>query len=50
MISLLLKQLLRSKGLIIDLFALFAVGLLSIQTGKVFIDHQKEIIAITKKV
>ena len=49
MIGLLLKQLFRSKGLIIGLFILFVVGVLSIYIGKVFVDRQEQIIESTEK-
>ena len=47
MIGLLIKQLYRSRGLVIGLLILFAVGLLSIHAGKVFIDRQEQIIELT---
>ena len=50
MIGLQIKQLLRSKGLIMGLFLLLVVGILSIHIGKVFIDKQTKIIELTQEV
>ena len=49
MIGLLIKQLVRSKGVIIGLFILLATGVLSIHIGKVFVDRQEQIIELTEK-
>lgn len=49
MIGLLIKQLFRSKGLIIGLFILFVLGILSIQLGKDFVDRQEQIIELTEQ-
>ena len=49
MIGLLIKQLVRSRGLIIGLFILLATGVLSIHIGKVFLDRQGEIIELTEQ-
>ena len=47
MTSLLLKQFMRSKGLMIGLLLLFVVGLVSLYIGKVFLDRQAAIIEKT---
>ncbi len=49
MIDLLIKQLFRSRGLMIGLFILFITGVLSIYVGKVFVDDRKQIIELTEK-
>ena len=49
MIGLLLKQLIRSRALIIGLFLLFSLGVLSIHLGKLFIDRQEQIIELTQE-
>lgn len=49
MINLLIKQLFRSRGLIIGLFILFTTGVLSIHVGKVFVNGQEQIIELTEK-
>ncbi|MEO0338446.1 MAG: DUF3526 domain-containing protein [Bacteroidota bacterium] len=49
MIDLLIKQLLRSRGLIIGLLILFITGMLSIHVGKVFVDSQEQIIELTEE-
>lgn len=49
MIDLLIKQLFRSKGLMIGLVILSITGLLSIYVGKVFVNGQQQIIELTEK-
>lgn len=49
MINLLIKQLFRSKGLIIGLVVLFVAGVLSTHIGKVFVDRQEQIIQLTEE-
>jgi len=48
MIGLLIKQLFRSKSLVIGLFILFFAGVLSIHIGKVFVDRQQQVIELTE--
>jgi ABC-2 type transport system permease protein len=50
MIGLQIKQLFRSKGLIMGLSILLAIGILSIHIGKVFIDRQTKVIELTQEV
>lgn len=47
MLGLLLKNFIRSKGLMIGLFLLFLSGCISINIGKYFLDSNKEVIAQT---
>lgn len=50
MIGLQLKQLWKSKGLVIGLLTLFILSILSIYTGKVFIDSQEQIVELSAQV
>lgn len=49
MIGLQLKQLLKSRGLIIGILFLISVGILSLHTGKVYKDRQEQIVELTEK-
>jgi len=50
MIGLQIKQLIRSKGLVMGLLLLLAIGVLSIHIGKVFLDRQVKVIELTQEV